>query len=162
MAVRQRMSDGTLRHDYYLSNAWEHTLPVQFVHVIQARHRIEECFQLAKGQAGLPDYEVRTWRGWHHHQALSLIAAWFLTQETREGKKITPALSVPQVRTILAWLLLKKLNCSAPANVRRQVVRRLKRKELARFYHWKQRKRLAPRRFHPRPQADTVKNRLPR
>ena len=87
VVVRQRMSDGTLRHDYYLSNAGEHTLPVQFVRVIQARHRIEECFQLAKGQAGLADYEVRTWRGWHHHQALSLIAAWFLTQETREGKK---------------------------------------------------------------------------
>jgi hypothetical protein len=30
---------------------------------------------------------VRTWSGWHHHQALSLIASWFLVQEARRGKK---------------------------------------------------------------------------
>jgi hypothetical protein len=29
---------------------------------------------------------VRTWKGWHHHQMLSLLATWFLTQETRRGK----------------------------------------------------------------------------
>ena len=29
---------------------------------------------------------VITWEGWHHHQTLSLIATWFLTQETRRGK----------------------------------------------------------------------------
>jgi hypothetical protein len=23
-------------------------------------------------------YQVRTWQGWHHHMALSLIAVWFL------------------------------------------------------------------------------------
>jgi len=32
-------------------------------------------------------YETRTWTGWHHHQALSLLAAWFLGLETRRGKK---------------------------------------------------------------------------
>ena len=40
--------------------------------------------------AELADYEVRTWNGWHHHQTLSLIATWFLVQETRWGKKIHP------------------------------------------------------------------------
>jgi hypothetical protein len=29
------------------------------------------------------------WR-WHHHQALSLVAAWFLTQEARPGEKSGP------------------------------------------------------------------------
>jgi hypothetical protein len=29
---------------------------------------------------------VRTWEGWHHHQTLSLLATWFLTQEARRGK----------------------------------------------------------------------------
>ena len=30
-------------------------------------------------------YQVRTWGGWHL-QALSLVAAWFLTQEAQRGK----------------------------------------------------------------------------
>ena len=56
--------------------------------MLKAEHRIEECLDRAKSEAGLADYEVRTWRGWHHHQTLSLIATWFLTQEKRRGKKI--------------------------------------------------------------------------
>ena len=91
VVVRQRHADATFHYDYYLSNAAAYTTPAEFARVIQSRHRIEECFQRAKSEAGLADYEVRTWRGWHHHQTLSLIATWFLTQETREGKKINPS-----------------------------------------------------------------------
>ena len=54
--------------------------------MFKAEHRIEECLKRAKGEAGLADYQVRTWEGWHHHQTLSLLATWFLTQETRRGK----------------------------------------------------------------------------
>jgi SRSO17 transposase len=35
---------------------------------------IEASFQRGKGEAGMDEYEVRTWQGWHHHIALSLIA----------------------------------------------------------------------------------------
>jgi hypothetical protein len=61
-----------------------------FARVFKAQHRIEECLQRTKGQAGLADYQVRTWEGWHHHQTLSLLATWFLTQETRRGKNPDP------------------------------------------------------------------------
>ena len=54
----------------------------------KAEHRIEECIQRAKSEAGLADYEVRNWKGWHHHQILSLIATWFLVTEARRGKKM--------------------------------------------------------------------------
>ena len=46
-----------------------------------------EAYMKAKREAGLAGYQVRTWAGWHHHQTLSLLATWFLTQETRRGKK---------------------------------------------------------------------------
>jgi len=88
LVIRERQADGSLKHDYYLSNASHDTPLAEFVRVSKAAHRIEECFERAKGEAGLADYEVRTWRGWHHHQTLSLLATWFLTQETRRGKKI--------------------------------------------------------------------------
>lgn len=42
-----------------------------------SRWQIEECFQQAKGEAGLDHYEVRTWRAWHAHITLSMLAlAW--------------------------------------------------------------------------------------
>jgi len=88
VVIRERQGNGTMKHDYYLSNAAHDTPLAEFTRVSKAEHRIEECLQRAKSEAGLADYEVRTWRGWHHHQALSLIATWFLTQETRRGEKI--------------------------------------------------------------------------
>jgi SRSO17 transposase len=88
VVIRERQADGTLKHDYYLSNAPPETPLTEFTRVSKAAHRIEECFERAKGETGLADYEVRTWRGWHHHQTLSLVANWFLTRETQQGKKI--------------------------------------------------------------------------
>jgi SRSO17 transposase len=88
VVFRERQADGTWKHDYLLSNASLATPLEEFARVFKAEHRIEECLERAKGEAGLADYQVRTWEGWHHHQALALLATWFLTEETRRGKKI--------------------------------------------------------------------------
>ena len=53
-------------------------------------HRIEECTKNAKGEAGLADDPARNWIAWHHHQSLSMLAAWFLNQEARRGKDPDP------------------------------------------------------------------------
>jgi SRSO17 transposase len=86
VVFRERQGDGTWKHDYLLSDAAPGTPVAELARVFKAQHRIEECLQRAKGEAGLADYQVRTWEGWHHHQTLSLLATWFLTQETRRGK----------------------------------------------------------------------------
>ena len=90
VVLREEQSDGTLKHDYYLSNALPETALAEFARVAKAEHRIEECLQRAKSDAGLAQYQVRNWIGWHHHQTLSLLAVWFLTQEDRRGKKVHP------------------------------------------------------------------------
>ncbi len=76
-----------VKTDYYLSNAGLETELLEFGRAAKAEHRVEECIQRAKSEAGLADYEVRTWRGWRHHQVLSLIAVWFLVTEARREKK---------------------------------------------------------------------------
>lgn len=87
--VRYRDRDRhVLNTDYYLSNAAADTSLAEFTRVAKAEHRIEECIQRSKSEAGLADYEVRNWKGWHHHQTLSLIATWFLVTEARRGKKM--------------------------------------------------------------------------
>jgi SRSO17 transposase len=90
VVFRERQTDGSWKRDYLLAYAsWETPL-AELARAFKAEHRVEECLKRAKGEAGLADYQVRTWEGWHHHQTLSLIAAWFLTQETRRGKKADP------------------------------------------------------------------------
>lgn len=85
--IRRLDEDGATKHDYYLSDAPPATLPGVLARVAKAEHRGELCLQRGKSEAGLAESQVRTWSGWHHHQALSLIAAWFLVQESRRGKK---------------------------------------------------------------------------
>lgn len=90
VVMRSPDEGGGTRTDYYLSNAPADTPRAELARVAKAEHRIEECIKRAKSEAGLADYEVRTWVGWHHHQALSLIATWFLVRETRRGGKMDP------------------------------------------------------------------------
>jgi SRSO17 transposase len=97
VVVRAEQSDGAWKIDYYLSNAPADTPVAEFARVTKAAHRVEECLRRAKGDAGLADYQVRTWAGWHHHQALSLIATWFLVTQTRRGKKDDPGVDRPAV-----------------------------------------------------------------
>lgn len=86
LVFREEQSDGSWKHDYLLSNEIASDPPVEMSWVYKAEHRIEECIKAAKSEAGLADYQVRTWDGWHHHGCLSLLATWYLSEEARRGK----------------------------------------------------------------------------
>ena len=73
--------------DYDLSNAAPETPLWPFARVAKAEHRIEDCIQRSKSEAGLADYEVRNWTGWQQHQTLSLLATWFLVRKKPSGEK---------------------------------------------------------------------------
>jgi SRSO17 transposase len=88
LRYRDRDNQQVVKVDFYLSNAAPGTPLWQLARVAKAEHRIEECLQRSKSEAGLADYEVRNWTGWHHHQTLSILATWFLVTETLRGKKM--------------------------------------------------------------------------
>jgi len=88
LRYRDRDNQQVVKVDFYLSNAEPGTPLWQLARVAKAEHRIEECLQRSKSEAGLADYEVRHWTGWHHHQTLSLLATWFLVTETLRGEKM--------------------------------------------------------------------------
>jgi SRSO17 transposase len=90
MRYRDRDQQAVVKVDYYLSNAVPEIPLGELARVAKAEHRIEECLQRSKSEAGLADYEVRHWTGWQHHQTLSLLATWFLVRETQRGKKMDP------------------------------------------------------------------------
>jgi SRSO17 transposase len=105
--------DARYRYRYYFTPAQTHGSELEkpslmaLARVIKAGLCIEASFQRGKGEAGMDAYQVRTWEGWHHHMALSLIAVWFLIGETYRGQQVTPALTLPQVRYGLSVLLLE-------------------------------------------------------
>jgi hypothetical protein len=104
LVTREPQSDGTFKHDYYLSNADPDEPLKELERVSRAAHRVEECFRRGKSEAGLADYLVRTWRGWHHHQTLSLLAAWFLNREARRGKNRDPGVDDAAVAAVAGGL----------------------------------------------------------
>ena len=51
----------------------------ELVRVAGRRWTIEECFEEAKGEVGLDQYEVRRWDGWYRHITLAMLAHACLT-----------------------------------------------------------------------------------
>lgn len=80
LVVIQTMG-GRRERRYCLTNAGDDVPLETLARVAASRHHIEEALETAKSDVGLAQYEVRSWVGWHHHMAISLIAAWFLTLE---------------------------------------------------------------------------------
>src|SRR3712207_3738148 len=50
---------------YHLTHAPEETTLAELVRVAGMRWTVENCFEAAKGEVGLDEYEVRSWTGWH-------------------------------------------------------------------------------------------------
>lgn len=102
VVIRSLDEEKQVKTDYYLSCASPETPLAEFARVANAQHRIEECIQRGKSEAGMAQYQVRNWLGWHHHLTLCLIAVWFLLCEARRGKKVDasdyPAASSPTLR----------------------------------------------------------------
>lgn len=63
---------------FHLTQAPEATTLAELVRVAGARWTIESCFEQAKGEVGLDQYEVRSWVGWHRHVTLSMLALAYL------------------------------------------------------------------------------------
>jgi SRSO17 transposase len=145
--------DARYRYHYYLSPTCVSEVELEkpslseLARVIKAGACIEASFKRGKSKVGMDEYQVRTWEGWHHHMALSLLAVWFLIGETHRGQHLTPALTLPQVRYGLSVLLMAVFCPLGVDYICRQVQRQLRRNELARFYHHRTRKCMPPRKL---------------
>lgn len=86
--VIERSCDQAPYIKYYLSNAAPDCPLLEMAQAGHSRWPVEDCFLRGKQEVGLDDYEVRGWRGWHHHMTLAMLALWFLVlQKRRLGEK---------------------------------------------------------------------------
>lgn len=77
LLVRRSLSDPT-DLAYYVVFAPVDTALQTLVTVAGQRWRIEQSFELAKGEVGLDQYEVRRWDGWYRHMTLAMFALAYL------------------------------------------------------------------------------------
>jgi SRSO17 transposase len=73
LLIRRSVSDpGEVA--YFACGGPPETALAELARVAGARRAVEDLFELAKGDCGLDEYEVRSWAGWHRHVTLSLFA----------------------------------------------------------------------------------------
>ncbi|MFI6523091.1 IS701 family transposase [Streptomyces uncialis] len=76
--ARRSITDPT-KIAYYIAYAPAEATLNELIAVAGARWAIEECFQTAKGQCGLDDYQIRRYPGWYRHITLAMAAHAYLT-----------------------------------------------------------------------------------
>lgn len=77
LLVRRSLADPTDRA-YYLCLAPPEVDGPGLATAAGMRWSIESCFEAAKQETGLDQYEVRSWSGWYRHTTLSMLALAFL------------------------------------------------------------------------------------
>jgi SRSO17 transposase len=88
LVLRRSVSDSELKT--YLSNAPAEIAHARLVRTSAMRWPIESCFEVGKQELGMGDYEVRSWRGWHHHMTLVILALGFLVRLQGRFEKTLP------------------------------------------------------------------------
>ncbi|SCL23179.1 SRSO17 transposase [Micromonospora rhizosphaerae] len=89
LLIRRSITDPT-EHAYYLCYGPADTNDEELIRVAGARWAIEECFQTAKGQVGLDDYQVRRYDAWYRHITLAMCAHAFLAVTAAQAQKGAP------------------------------------------------------------------------
>jgi SRSO17 transposase len=85
LILRRNEQTGELKT--YLSNAPPDTPLTTLVRLSGMRWPIDICFEDGKQSLGMGDYEVRSWRGWHHHMTLCILDHFFLVRLQHRWKK---------------------------------------------------------------------------
>lgn len=89
LVVRRQIDDPS-ELAYYLAYGPKQTPSEELIRVAGRRWAIEDCFEQAKGEVGLDEYEVRKWDAWYRHVTLSLLAHAYLVvlrSNTASGDK---------------------------------------------------------------------------
>ena len=118
----ERQADGKLK--YAFSNLPADTPRLRAVRLWKSRWPVEQGYQQMKEELGLDHFEGRSWRGFHHHACLVMLAFGFLVleqlrakeQPVAPGKKGSkaPRITLPAIRRALQRLLSPRARPDCP------------------------------------------------
>jgi SRSO17 transposase len=104
LVLRRSTTDPSELH-YFLANAPPEIDRDELIAVCALRWPIETIFEQAKQLLGLNHYQTRTWLGWHHHMTFVILAFGFLARCHFLLTPDAPALTLPQIVTLLKAVL---------------------------------------------------------
>ena len=81
----ERQADGKLK--YAFSNLPADTPRLRAVRLWKSRWPVEQGYQQQKEELGLDHFEGRSWRGFHHHTCLVMLAYGFLVLERLRAQR---------------------------------------------------------------------------
>ncbi|KOX31961.1 transposase [Saccharothrix sp. NRRL B-16348] len=90
---------------YYLCCAPTGTTDDDLIRVAGARWAVEDCFQTAKTEVGLDQYQVRRYDAWYRHITLAMLAHTYLAVTAAIAPKALAAASSrsPSARSGVSW-----------------------------------------------------------
>ncbi len=88
-----RNAKGELEIAYYLCGAPIGTPDEDLIQVAGARRSVEDCFQTAKTEVGLDQYQVRRYDAWYRHITLAMLAHTYLAVTAAVSPKALAAAS---------------------------------------------------------------------
>jgi SRSO17 transposase len=116
LIIRRNLDDPTVVK-FYLSNAPETIETTQLARMCGMRWPVELTFEVSKDELGMDQYETRSWRGWHHHMVLVMLAHHFLVWVRQQLHQKAPALTLCQVRLLISSVIVKPIVDAARALV---------------------------------------------
>jgi SRSO17 transposase len=109
----EEQADGKIQ--FAFSNLPVGTSRLEAVRLWKSRWPVEQGYQQMKEELGLNHFEGRSWRGFHHHACLVMLAYGFLTLEQHREKEVpappgkksenSPRITLPAIRRALQKLL---------------------------------------------------------
>ncbi len=106
LIIRKEVGQDTFK--YQLTNAAIDTDIRKLAKMSCSRYWIERAIEDAKGVGSLEDYEARSWRSWHHHIAMVLLAMLAaLMMQIELGTK-AEMLTLQDVKEILEVIMPKR------------------------------------------------------
>jgi SRSO17 transposase len=100
-----RNSKGEHELAYYLCAAPPGAADEDLIRVAGARWAVEECFQTAKTETGLDQYQVRRYDAWYRHVTLAMLAHAYLSVTAATAPKALAAASARSrsARSAVSW-----------------------------------------------------------
>jgi SRSO17 transposase len=105
----EKQADGKIK--YAFSNLPANTTRLRAVRRWKSRWPVEQGYQQMKEELGVDHFEGRSWRGFHHHVYLVMLAYGFLALEqlrakqhpAEPGKKGVHSLGSPCLRSVVPF-----------------------------------------------------------